>query len=119
MYSQLLIEDADSAAPLKLTLCYPDDADPARGFVSVLSPVGLALRYVTAGVHPEVFPVWMAAMPIVIFGAPAGAYISTRMPRTVLLRIIGVLCLVQFGATVMQVRPSAAQCAMTPSPRSS
>jgi hypothetical protein len=51
----------------------------------------------------------MAAMPIVIFGAPAGAYISTRMPRAVLLRVIGVLCLVQFSATVIQVRPSLAQ----------
>jgi hypothetical protein len=48
-------------------------------------------------------------MPIVIFGAPAGAYISTRMPRTVLLRIIGVLCLVQFVATVTQVDPTAVQ----------
>ncbi len=76
---------------------------------ALASPVGLALRYATAGVHPEVYAVWLAALPIVIFGAPAGAYISTRMPRSVLLRVIGVLCLVQFGATVTQVRPSAGQ----------
>ena len=49
MYSQLLIADADSAAPLKLTLCYPDDAEPARGFISVLSPVGLALLGLRVG----------------------------------------------------------------------
>ena len=76
---------------------------------ALTAPVGLALRAWTAGVHPEVFPVWLAAMPIVIFGAPAGAYISTRMPRAVLLRIIGALCLIQFSVTVFQVRPTPAQ----------
>jgi len=76
---------------------------------ALTAPVGLALRAWTAGVHPEVFPVWLAAMPIVIFGAPTGAYIATRIPRVVLLRVIGALCLIQFGATVAQVRPTPAQ----------
>lgn len=75
---------------------------------ALVSPVGLLLRAITAGIHPAVFPTWMACVPIVIFGAPAGAYISTRMPRRVLLGIIGVLVLVQFAVTVNQVRPSAA-----------
>jgi uncharacterized membrane protein YfcA len=88
----------------------PRAAVPTAVCATALSaPVGLALRAWTVGVHPEVFPVWLAAMPIVIFGAPAGAYISTRMPRAVLLRIIGALCLIQFGVTVGQVRPTPAQ----------
>jgi regulator of nucleoside diphosphate kinase len=33
----------------KLTLCYPTDADPAAGFVSVLSPVGVSLLGQTVG----------------------------------------------------------------------
>ena len=49
MYSQLLLADPDSAVPFKLTLCYPADADPARGFISVLSPVGLALLGLRVG----------------------------------------------------------------------
>ena len=49
MYSQLLLAGADSVAPYKLTLCYPDDAEPARGFVSVLSPVGLGLLGLRVG----------------------------------------------------------------------
>lgn len=73
---------------------------------ALVSPVGMVLRAVTAGVHPAVYPTWMACIPIVIFGAPAGAYISTRMPRSVLLKFIGVLVVVQFGFTVNQVRPS-------------
>ena len=76
---------------------------------ALASPVGLLLRAATAGIDPAVFAEWVATAPIVIFGAPAGAYLSTRMPRTVLLRVIGALVLVQFGATVAQVRPTPAQ----------
>lgn len=42
MYSQVLVRDAQGGES-RLTLCYPDDAEPAQGFISVLSPVGLAL----------------------------------------------------------------------------
>ena len=43
MYSQLTLVDTRSGEQRKLTLCYPQDADPASGFVSVLSPVGISL----------------------------------------------------------------------------
>ncbi|OUL98676.1 GreA/GreB family elongation factor [Variovorax sp. JS1663] len=43
MYSQVRIVDASTGQPHTLTLCYPADAEPAAGFISVLSPVGLAL----------------------------------------------------------------------------
>ncbi|MDR6539494.1 GreA/GreB family elongation factor [Variovorax soli] len=43
MNSQLMLEDPRSGERRKLTLCYPLDADPAAGFISVLSPVGIAL----------------------------------------------------------------------------
>lgn len=43
MYTQILLHDAPGGAARKLTLCYPSDAEPAEGFVSVLSPVGIAL----------------------------------------------------------------------------
>ena len=43
MYSQMLLAEPGSAARRKLTLCYPQDAEPEAGFVSVLSPVGAAL----------------------------------------------------------------------------
>jgi regulator of nucleoside diphosphate kinase len=50
MYSQVLLEDAlQPGAPYKLTLCYPDDAEPAAGFISVLSPVGAALLGLRVG----------------------------------------------------------------------
>lgn len=43
MYSQVLIADGKTGEQRRLTLCYPHDADPAAGFVSVLSPVGVGL----------------------------------------------------------------------------
>jgi len=42
LYSQVLVTQEDGKQR-KLTLCYPDDAEPGAGFISVLSPVGLAL----------------------------------------------------------------------------
>jgi regulator of nucleoside diphosphate kinase len=49
MYSQVLLSDPASGRQRKLTLCYPWDADPAAGFVSVLSPVGSSLLGLRVG----------------------------------------------------------------------
>lgn len=49
MYSQIEILEAGESAPRKLTLCYPDDAEPAQGFISVLSPVGASLLGLRVG----------------------------------------------------------------------
>jgi regulator of nucleoside diphosphate kinase len=49
MYSQVLLQDLESGRRSKLTLCYPADAEPAAGFVSVLSPVGASLLGLRVG----------------------------------------------------------------------
>jgi regulator of nucleoside diphosphate kinase len=49
MDTRLLLESATGSEPLQLTVCYPEAADAARGRVSVLSPVGLALLGRRAG----------------------------------------------------------------------
>jgi regulator of nucleoside diphosphate kinase len=49
MYSQVLLQDAETGQRSKLTLCYPTDAEPAAGFVSVLSPVGASLLGLRVG----------------------------------------------------------------------
>lgn len=41
--AQPLTQDRQTLQRNTLTLCYPADAEPAVGFVSVLSPVGSAL----------------------------------------------------------------------------
>lgn len=49
MNTRVLLEDSTGGDPACLTLCYPADADAARGCVSVLSPVGRALLGVRLG----------------------------------------------------------------------
>ena len=49
MRSQFVVADAQTGRRQTITLCYPADADPAAGRVSVLSPVGLALIGTRAG----------------------------------------------------------------------
>ena len=43
MYSQVVLVDSATGVHSKLTLCYPHDAEPAKGFISVLSPIGISL----------------------------------------------------------------------------
>ncbi|RZJ05249.1 MAG: transcription elongation factor GreAB [Rubrivivax sp.] len=49
MGSEVLVEDRQSGVRSTLVLCYPADAEPATGRVSVLSPVGSALLGLQAG----------------------------------------------------------------------
>lgn len=43
MNSRIELSETPSGRKLSLTLCYPADANPAEGRVSVLSPVGVGL----------------------------------------------------------------------------
>ncbi|MEO7056813.1 MAG: GreA/GreB family elongation factor [Caldimonas sp.] len=43
MYSQVLLKDCATGRRFGVTLCYPADAEPSAGFVSVMSPVGASV----------------------------------------------------------------------------
>ena len=49
MYSQVELADLETGRRYKLTVCYPADAEPAEGFVSVLSPAGTSLLGLRVG----------------------------------------------------------------------
>jgi len=49
MHSEVLLQDTRTGLRSTLTLCYPEQADPASGRVSVLSPVGSALLGLRVG----------------------------------------------------------------------
>ena len=51
MYTRVRVEDTATGRSHVYTLCYPSDAEPAEGFVSVLSPVGAALLGARIGEH--------------------------------------------------------------------
>ena len=43
MHSRVLVADLATGKNVELTLCYPHEAEPGRGHISVLSPVGASL----------------------------------------------------------------------------
>lgn len=49
MYSRVELVDAHTHRRQVLTVCYPQDAEPAAGFISVLSPVGISLLGLKVG----------------------------------------------------------------------
>jgi len=49
MYTQLLVRDLTSDEADKVTLCYPEDAEPKEGFISVLAPLGASLLGLSVG----------------------------------------------------------------------
>jgi regulator of nucleoside diphosphate kinase len=49
MHTQVLLQGDTGTAPHKVTLCYPDDAEPSQGFISVLSPLGASLLGLRVG----------------------------------------------------------------------
>ena len=49
MLTRVRVADPAGGAERSLTLCYPPEADAARGFISVLSPLGTALLGLRAG----------------------------------------------------------------------
>ena len=49
MYSTVECQDLHTGRRQQLTICYPNDAQPAVGFVSVLSPVGCGLLGLRVG----------------------------------------------------------------------
>ena len=49
MYSRVELLDVHTRRRQVVTLCYPQDAEPAAGFISVLSPVGISLLGLRAG----------------------------------------------------------------------
>jgi len=69
------------------------------------SLMGTALHAVIGDIGREVFYNWMACAPIVVFGAPFGAFLVSVIPRVRTLYFVSALCLVQFVWTIWQVSP--------------
>lgn len=49
MHSHVVLEDPADGSRRTITLCYPQDSNPAAGLVSVLSPMGIALLGLQVG----------------------------------------------------------------------
>jgi uncharacterized membrane protein YfcA len=77
--------------------------------MAVASVVGTAIHIYLGDIAPDVFYNWLAAGPIVVFGAPAGTFLVSVIPRIRTLYFVSALCVLQFVWTLYQVSPKGAE----------
>ncbi len=66
--------------------------------------------------NQESFELWLACVPVVVFFAPLGAFVISKLPREAIARLLYVILLVQFVGALVVIRPSLPQlllCAVT------
>jgi uncharacterized membrane protein YfcA len=87
-----------------MVLIYRSDlkiAIPTAVSAAALTSIAGAVVHILLGdIDKEAFYNWMAAGPIVIFGAPTGAWLVSVLPRVRVLYFVAALCVFQFGWTL-------------------
>lgn len=69
--------------------------------------IGLLLNtLVTPTMQPEAVNYWLVAVPVVIFGAPLGAYVITLISRKTIAALLIVIIIVQFLTALFIVQPN-------------
>jgi uncharacterized membrane protein YfcA len=85
-------------------------AIPTAVSAAALASLEGALLHLIAGdIDSQSIFNWFAAAPIVIFGAPAGAYLVSILPRMKVLYFVSALCIFQFIWTLQQTAKGAAE----------
>ena len=52
------------------------------------------------------FEMWLACIPVVIFFAPLGSFVISKVPRTVIAKFLYIILIVQFFGAIWVLRPS-------------
>ncbi len=68
--------------------------------MAATSLIGLATKTLFGSLQPGVFENWLAAAPVVVLGAPLGAFIVSRIGRSSTLLVVSILCVGQFVWTM-------------------
>ncbi|MEQ1948891.1 MAG: sulfite exporter TauE/SafE family protein [Bryobacteraceae bacterium] len=83
-------------------------AIPTAVSAAALASIEGALLHAYLGdIESETIYNWLAATPIVIFGAPIGTYLVSILPRPKVLYFVSFLCVLQFVWTLYQTAHSA------------
>lgn len=86
-------------------------------FASAIGVISNLILAATVGgayaMEAEVFWHWLAAAPVVALGAPLGAIVVARLPRTPTLLIVSTLCIAQFAWTLIDQQVGGAALAAT------
>lgn len=100
-----------------LVLIMRSDLRPAIATSVVLmafnSLIGTALTVADGDVSHEVFSNWLAAAPVVLFGAPLGAWVVARVRRGPTLLFVAALCVLQLVWTLSRVEATGRILALT------
>ncbi len=59
--------------------------------------------------QPEAFELWLACVPVVVFFAPLGAFVISKLPREGIAKILYVILFVQFVGAIWVIKPNAPQ----------
>ncbi|SOD97766.1 sulfite exporter TauE/SafE family protein [Spirosoma fluviale] len=59
--------------------------------------------------NQESFELWLTCIPVVIFFAPLGAFVITKLARPIIARLLYVILIVQFFGALIVIRPSGIQ----------
>ncbi|HEX4277853.1 MAG TPA: sulfite exporter TauE/SafE family protein [Bryobacteraceae bacterium] len=73
---------------------------------ALASVEGTILHLLVGDIDSQAMFNWMAAAPIVVFGAPTGAYLVSILPRVKVLYFVSGLCVFQFVWTLQQTAHS-------------
>ena len=76
---------------------------------ALASIVGAALHLGLHDIDSNAFYNWLAAGPIVIFGAPTGTWLVSVLPRVKVLYFVSTLCVLQFVWNLQQTAHSATE----------
>jgi uncharacterized membrane protein YfcA len=76
---------------------------------ALASIIGALLHSGLGDIDRNAFYNWLAAGPIVIFGAPTGAWLVSVLPRVRVLYFVSALCVLQFVWNVQQTAHSATE----------
>lgn len=60
----------------------------------------------------ESFKLWLACIPVVVFFAPLGAFVITKLPRKGIAQILYVILVVQFVGAMFVIKPTLVQALM-------
>lgn len=77
--------------------------------MAVTSVIGLATHLWLGDIPRDVTMKFLAAGPVVIFGAPIGAYVASRIPRIYILYVVSLLCVAQFIWTLYRLERTRAE----------
>ena len=69
--------------------------------------LGFALHaLVLQDMQPEAYRFWWVSIPVVVFGAPLGAYVVSRVPRLYLASLLYTVIVVQFVSALWIIQPA-------------